>query len=106
MPSGAAGAADPAGAARRAGEQDRHAVADERHSVFAADRRPWRYLPRYTFPPRSTIYRPRGPLGICRNQKQLLNQSILWCAVLLQKLRELELVNAAMPRSLPLMADK
>jgi hypothetical protein len=102
----AAGAADPAGAARRAAAQDRHAGDDERHSVFAATGGSLRYLPRDNFPPRFTGYRSRGPLGICRNQKQILNQSILWCAFLLQKLRELELVNAAMPRSLPLMADK
>jgi transposase len=67
---------------------------------------PWRYLPRDSFPPRATVYRSRGPLGICRNQKQILNQSMLWCAFLLQKLRELELVKTAMPHSLPLMADK
>jgi len=32
---GAAGAADPAGAARRAAAQDLHTGGDERHSVFA-----------------------------------------------------------------------
>ena len=53
---GTAGAADPAGAAWRATAQDRHAGGDERHSLFAAHRRPWRYLPRDSFPPRSTVY--------------------------------------------------
>jgi putative transposase len=53
---GAAGADDPAGAARRAAAQDRHAGGDERHPVPAARRLPWRYLPRESFPPRSTVY--------------------------------------------------
>ena len=53
---GAAGANDPAGPARRTTAQDRHAGGDERVSVFAAGRLPWRYryLPRDSFP-RSTV---------------------------------------------------
>ena len=59
---GAAGAADPVGPTRRATAQDRHAGGDERVSVFAANRlsRRYRYLPRDSFPPRSTVY------NICR----------------------------------------
>jgi transposase len=54
---GAAAANDPAGAARRKTAQDRHAGGDERHSLFAADPGcPWRYLPRDSFPSRSTVY--------------------------------------------------
>jgi hypothetical protein len=59
---GPAGAVDPVGRARRATAQDRHPGGDERVFVFAADRLPWRYryLPRDSFPPRSTVY------NICR----------------------------------------
>jgi len=53
---GATGTADPTGPARRATAQDRHAGSDERHSLSAADRVPWRYLPGDGFPPRSTVY--------------------------------------------------
>jgi hypothetical protein len=53
---GAAGAADPWGIDGRATAQDRHAGGDERHFVFAAHRLPWRYLPRDSSPPRSTVY--------------------------------------------------
>jgi len=53
---GAAGAADPAGPARGATAQDRHAGGDERHSVLLRTGCPWRYLPRDSFPPRSTVY--------------------------------------------------
>jgi hypothetical protein len=53
---GAAGADDPAGAARRAAALDRDAGCDERHPVPAARRLPWRYLPRDSSPPRSTVY--------------------------------------------------
>jgi transposase len=53
----AAGTAGPGGVAGRATAQDRHARGDERHSVFAAHRLPpGRYLPRDSFPPRSTVY--------------------------------------------------
>ena len=50
---GAAGAADPAGAPWRTTAQDRHAGGDERHLRTGC---PWRYLPRDSFPPRSTVY--------------------------------------------------
>ena len=53
---GATGTADPTGPTRRATAQDRHAGSDERHSLSAADRVPWRYLPGDGFPPRSTVY--------------------------------------------------
>jgi transposase len=55
---GAAGAADPVGAARRAAAQDLYAGGDERHSYLLYLLRtgcPWRYLSRDGFPPRSTV---------------------------------------------------
>jgi len=51
-----AGALDPRGIAGRATTQYRHAGGDERRSLSAAHRRPLRYLPRDSFPPRSTVY--------------------------------------------------
>jgi len=53
---GAAEAVDPAGPARRATTQDRYASGDERHPVLLRTGCPWRYLPRDSFPPRSTVY--------------------------------------------------
>jgi transposase len=49
----APGTTDPQGVAGRATAQDGHAGGDERHSILAAHRLPWRYLPRDSFPPRS-----------------------------------------------------
>jgi transposase len=53
---GAAGTADPRGVAVRATVQDRHARGDERHIYLLRTGGPWRYLPRDSFPPRSTVY--------------------------------------------------
>jgi len=53
---GGARALDPRCGSRRSAAQDRHALCDERDAVSAADRLPWRYLPRDGFPPRSTVY--------------------------------------------------
>ena len=56
MRSGAAEAADPTGAARRAAAQDRHAGGDELYLLHLLRTGcPWRYLPRDGFPPRSTV---------------------------------------------------
>ena len=44
--------ASPGGQPRK----DRHAGGDEGRSLSAAHRRPLRYLPRDSFPPRSTVY--------------------------------------------------
>jgi hypothetical protein len=53
---GAAGAADPQSVAGWATTQDRHAGGDERNSFPLRTDCPWRYLPRNSFPPRSTVY--------------------------------------------------
>jgi hypothetical protein len=50
---GATGTADPRGVAGWATPQDRHARGDERQLRTGC---PWRYLPRDSFPPRSTVY--------------------------------------------------
>jgi hypothetical protein len=50
---GAAEADHPAGANWRSTAQDRHADGDERHPMTGC---PWSYLPRESFPPRSTVY--------------------------------------------------
>jgi transposase len=51
-----AGTAEPRGVAGWATAQDRHARGDERHLLLLRTGWPWRYLPRDSFPPRSTVY--------------------------------------------------
>jgi transposase len=53
---GAVGAADPRGVAGWTTSEDRHARGDERHFYLLRTGCPWRYLPRDSFPPRSTVY--------------------------------------------------
>jgi len=54
--SGAAGAADPRAVAQWATTHDRHAAAMNAIFYFMRTGCPWRYLPRDSFPPRSTVY--------------------------------------------------
>jgi putative transposase len=47
---------DPTGAARRTPAQDRHGAAMNVILYLLRTGCPWRYLPRHSFPPRSTVY--------------------------------------------------
>ena len=64
--------------------------------------------------PVCSLYDPRdngrqeqtGILGVGRSQKQAVDQGGLCCSRLFQEFRDLELVAAAMPGSLPFMAHQ